>query len=147
LFQHPELKSGVLPRLYYAVVILHRVVYAVAVVCLDAPVVQLSILTVSTFLVTSTQLALYLITVRPYSKIGIQAQHFGSTLAVSVYFLCLLLREAGVFSKSVGEDVVTSGFMNTVYTVLGVSVCSVLWSIGAKAIEIYRAESESFTEV
>jgi hypothetical protein len=147
LFQHPELKSGVLPRLYYAVMILHRVVYAVAVVCLDSPVVQLSILTVSTFLVTSTQLTLYLTIVRLYSKVGIHAQHFGSTLAVSLYFLCLLLRESGAFSKSVGEDIVTSGFIITVCTVLLVSVCSVLWSISAKAIEIYHAESVPFTEV
>jgi hypothetical protein len=147
LFQHPELKSGVLPRLYYAVVILHRVIYAVAVVCLDSPLVQLSILSISTFLVTSTQLALYLVKVRPYSRVGIQAQHFGSTLAVSLYFFCLLLREAGAFSKSVGEDVVTSGFMITVLSVLGVSMLSVLWSIGFKALEIYHAESESFTEV
>jgi hypothetical protein len=106
--------------------ILHRVVYAVAVVCLDAPLVQLSILTASTFLVTSTKLALYLIIVRPYSKIGIQAQRFGSTLAVSLYFLCLLLREAGAFSKSVSEDVVTSGFLITVFSILGVSMFSVL---------------------
>jgi hypothetical protein len=147
LFQHPELKSGVLPRLYYAVLILHRVIYAVAVVCLDAPVVQLSILTVSTFLVTSTQLALYLITVRPYSSVVTQAQHFGSTLAVSLYFLCLLLRETGAFSKSVGEDVVTSGFIITVFSVLGVSMCSVLWSIGSTAKEIYHTESESLAEV
>jgi hypothetical protein len=93
------------------------------------------------------QLALYLIIVRPYSSVGIQAQHFGSTLAVSLYFFCLVLREAGALSKSIAEDVVTSGFMITVFSVLGVSIFSVLWSIGFKALEIYHAESESFTEV
>jgi hypothetical protein len=93
------------------------------------------------------QLALYLIIVRPYSSVGIQAQHFGSTLAVSLYFLILLLREAGAFSNSVGEDVVTSGFMITVFSVLGLSMFSVLWSIGVKALEIYHTESEPITEV
>jgi hypothetical protein len=108
--------------------------------------VQLSILTASTFLVTSTQLTLYLIIVRPYSSVGIQIQRFGITLAVSLYFLCLLLREAGAFSKSVGEDVVTSGFMITVVSILGVSLLSVLWDMGSTACEIYHTpEPEHIT--
>jgi hypothetical protein len=74
LFEHPELKFGVLPRLYYAVLILHRVIYAVAVVCLNTLVVRLSILTVSTFLVTST-LTLYLAL-----SVLTQVRHTGTSL-------------------------------------------------------------------
>jgi hypothetical protein len=146
-FKHPELKSGRLPRLYYSFLILHRLIYAGAIVFLDSPGVQMTILAASTFLVSPRQLSLYLIIVRPYSVISVQLQHFGVTFAVSCYFFLICLRETGALSESVGDEVITSGFMITVLSVLGVSVISMLWSIGAKAVEIYQETPPDVLEI
>jgi hypothetical protein len=147
LFQHPELKPGRLPRLYYAFLILHRLIYAGAIVFLDSPGVQMAILAGSTFLVITRQLSFYLIIVRPYLSFGVQLQHFGGTFAVSCFFFSICLRETGALSESLFEEVITSGFMITMYSVLGVSVISMLWSIGAKAVEIYQETPPDVLEI
>jgi hypothetical protein len=131
------LRPTKISSLYWALVILHRLVYSVAVAGFDFPVVQLSVLTCSTLGVRPMQLFVYTVVVRPQTTFKALSQQAGGLLVVGVTLLLLTVKALKGFDDEGTMDALC------LYAVLGsllVSVLALMVGIVSTVLEILRTD-------
>jgi hypothetical protein len=131
------LRPTKLSSLYWALVILHRLVYSVTVAGFDFPAVQLSVLTSSTLGVRPMQLFVYTLVVRPQTTFKALFQQAGGLLLVGVTLSSFTLKALHIIDD---EATIDSICMCAVIGTLLVSVLALIIGIVSTAVEIWRTE-------
>jgi hypothetical protein len=131
------LKPTKFSSLYWALVILHRLVYSVAVAGFDFPTVQLSVLTCSTLGVRPKQLFIYTVVVRPHASFKALFQQAGGLLVVGVTLSMSTVKALNGFDDEGTMDSIC------IYAVMGtllVSVLALIIGTVSTVVEILKTE-------
>jgi hypothetical protein len=123
--------------LYFALVILHRLVYSVTLASFDFPALQLSVLTVSTLGVRPMQLLIYTVVVRPQTTFKALFQQAGGLLVVGMTLLLLTVEALNGFED---EGTVNSLCMYAVMGTLLVSVFALFIGLVSTVVEILKTQ-------
>jgi hypothetical protein len=143
LLQHflfSDLKPTVKSRLYFSFVVLHRMNFALLLVVLDSPSIQLIFMSAATLLVSPRQLALYLLIVRPYTDIKDSVLQIGSMLIVTGFCFFLALFEL----EMLGDDrtTVSEGYVWSMTGVVVLHIIAALAQVASSAKDIYMSEGQ-----
>jgi hypothetical protein len=136
-YNYPELKLTRACQSTYGLLILHRLIYAGTIVMLDYPVVQFSLLSLTTYIVSPKQFAFYLMFVRPYTDFGTNFKQIALYASVATYNFTLLLKALSVISIS---SAVSIGFLLLMSVVVLAAVLSLVIAVVQKVADILRAE-------
>jgi hypothetical protein len=139
-FFFDNLKPTVLSRLYFSLVILHRVGFAVATVAFDSPSIQLIMISSLSFVVIPMQFAIYLLLVRPFADFKDTLLQVGSFLAVFGFCLFLTLFEIGFLGED--SELVSTAFFYTLLTTIFLHIASMLLSVFMTARSIYLEKDQ-----
>jgi hypothetical protein len=127
-FLFDNLKPTVLSRLYLSLLILHRASFAMAVVAFDLPIVQLIVITSTSFMVLPRQFGLYLVVVRPFSNTKDSILQVGCMAEVFGFCLVLTLFELGSLGDD--SDLVTTALFYTLLGTIFLHIAAMLLNIG-----------------
>jgi hypothetical protein len=140
LFFFDDLKPTTKCQLFYALAILHRMCFAVVTVAFDSPKLQLVLISVVSLAVTSKQLALYIILIRPFKSFLESLVATGSFFVVVVFCSFLTIFEFGVMGDS--KEIVSTGFSITIMSTIGLHILAMLLKVFVSAREIYQAKDQ-----
>jgi hypothetical protein len=140
LFFFDDLRPTVKCRLYYALVIFHRMCFAFVVIAFDSPKLQLGLISLSSFAVISMQLAIYTLVVRPYKALRDSVVHVGSFVVISSFCIFLTLFEFGALGSD--KDLISQGFSVTIVSTTVFFISAMLLRVMNSAREIYLAEDD-----
>jgi hypothetical protein len=138
-FLFSNLKSTSSARLHFSLLTLHRISFACFIILLDASKVQLLCLSIITVLVSPRQFSSYLLIVRPFQITKHSILELGSHCVVSAFLCFLTLFEFEVLGDS--KDLVSTGFMWCIMSILVLHVLALLAAIASTVKEILQTDS------
>jgi hypothetical protein len=139
-FLFNNLKPTLHARLYFSLLVLHRTAFVLLIILFDASKMQLLCLSVITTAVSPSQFTLYLIAVWPYQDIKHSILQLGTHCVITGFLTFLTLFEFG----SLGDDknLVSTGCMWSILSILALHVLAVLAKAGSLVKEILQSEIE-----
>jgi hypothetical protein len=137
LFFFDDLKPTVKCRLYYTLVIFHRMCFTFLIFAFDFPKVQLVFISVSSCAVISMQLAIYMLVARPFKALRDSVVHVAGFVVESIFCTFLMFFEFGAMGSD--KDLVSGVFLATILSTTILSVSAVLLRVVISAKELYLA--------
>jgi hypothetical protein len=135
LVKFKELKASRAAQVHYSFVILHRLLFALTLVFIEQPQTQITVQLSITSLVSPTQLAIYLVVIRPHVSVKDQLQQGVSMVVVACYCLLLVLKS---FDLLESEELVAQGFMFALFAVIVSTILGLIITVGGQAAEIAK---------
>jgi hypothetical protein len=139
-FMFHDFKPTSKSRLTFSLIILHRMFYALLIIALDNPKLQLILLSLISLAVTPSQHSTYLLIVMPYQDIRNSILQLGAFLVVTGFLVVLTLFEFELVGSD--KELVTTSFMWCIMAIISLHVLAILAKLATTAKEIYGTEGQ-----